>query len=102
VTLLALGAMVAANLRLRAGWALGLSIGLGALHGYQNGAAMAQSRLGLTGLSGVVATVFVVIALTSALVVALRAPWARMAVRVGGSWVAAAGLLMLGWSMRAA
>ena len=29
-------------------------------------------------------------------------PWARIAVRVAGSWIAAAGLLMLGWSLRAA
>ena len=30
----------------------------------------------------------------------LQAHWALIAVRVGGSWIAASGLLMLGWSMR--
>jgi hypothetical protein len=35
-------------------------------------------------------------------VVALRAPWARVAVRVVGSWIAAVGLLVLGWSLRPA
>ena len=34
--------------------------------------------------------------------VALRAPWARIAVRVAGSWIVAIGLLLLGWSFRAA
>jgi len=46
--------------------------------------------------------VFVLVALASAFVVSLRAAWARMAVRVAGSWVAAIGLLMLGWSLRGA
>jgi hypothetical protein len=34
------------------------------------------------------------------LLVLLQAHWALIAVRVGGSWIAASGLLMLGWSMR--
>ena len=33
----------------------------------------------------------------SAAVVPLRAFWARIAVRVAGSWVVAVGILMLGW-----
>jgi urease accessory protein len=32
-------------------------------------------------------------------VVSLRAPWTRIAVRVAGSWVAATGLLLLGWTL---
>jgi hypothetical protein len=44
--------------------------------------------------------VFVLVALTAALVVQLRAHWARIAVRVAGSWIAASGLLMLGWAVR--
>jgi hypothetical protein len=32
--------------------------------------------------------------------VQLRASWARIAVRVAGSWIAASGLLMLGWAVR--
>ncbi len=48
----------------------------------------------------VASAVFVLVALVAAFVAALRAQWARIAVRVGGSWIAASGLLMLGWSMR--
>jgi len=44
--------------------------------------------------------VFVLISLTSAFVVQLQAPWARIAVRVVGSWIVASGLLMLGWAVR--
>ena len=41
-----------------------------------------------------------ILALVAAAVVALRFAWMRIAVRVAGSWVAAIGLLMLGWSLR--
>jgi urease accessory protein len=40
------------------------------------------------------------VALGAALVVALRSGWQRIAVRVAGSWVAAIGLLLLGWAIR--
>ena len=99
---LALGAMVAADLRLRFAWTIGLAVLLGVLNGYLNGSAMAASRLGLPGLAGIVSALFVTVALAAALAVAQRAPWARIAVRVAGSWVAAAGVLLLGWSLRAA
>jgi hypothetical protein len=32
-------------------------------------------------------------------VVSLRMPWTRIAVRVTGSWIAATGLLLLGWTL---
>ncbi len=98
---LALGALVALEARLAPAWVAGLAGAVGAVHGYLNGAAMSAARLGALGLAGVVVTLFVVVALASALVVALRAPWTRVAVRVAGSWIAAIGLLLLGWSFRA-
>jgi len=101
-SLLILGAMVAADLWLRLAWSVALAVLLGLLNGYLNGSAMAGAKLGLTGLAGIVSALFVIVALAAALVVAQRAPWARIAVRVAGSWVAAAGLLLLGWSLRAA
>ena len=54
------------------------------------------------GLVGIVTTLFVTVVLVAALVVGLRAPWSRIAVRVAGSWIAAIGLLLLGWPFRAA
>jgi hydrogenase/urease accessory protein HupE len=101
VSFLVLGGLVAADARLRPEWIAGLALVLGVLHGYSNGSAMAEARLGALGLVGVVSTLFVIVALATALVVALRAPWARIAVRVAGSWIAATGLLLLGWSLRA-
>jgi hydrogenase/urease accessory protein HupE len=99
---LALGGLVAAEARLRPGWVAGLASVVGLLHGYLNGAAMSQAKLGALGLVGIVTTLFVVVALAAAMVVAIRAPWGRIAVRVAGSWIAAIGLLLLGWALRAA
>jgi len=99
---LALGGLVAAEARLQPAWVTGLAVVVGLLHGYLNGSAMAQAKLGALGLVGIVATLFVVVALAAALVVAIRAPWGRIAVRVAGSWIVASGRLLLGWSLRAA
>jgi hydrogenase/urease accessory protein HupE len=102
VSFLALGGLVAAEARLRPEWVAGLALVVGLLHGTLNGAAMSQAKLGALGLVGIVSALFVVVALAAAMVVALRAPWTRIAVRVAGSWIVAIGLLLLGWSFRAA
>jgi hydrogenase/urease accessory protein HupE len=96
-TLLALGALVALDRKLPLGLAAGLAAALGFFHGYLNGSA----KLGVLGLSGVAATLFVVVALVAAFVVSLRASWSRIAVRVAGSWLVAISMLMLGWAFRA-
>jgi hydrogenase/urease accessory protein HupE len=102
VSFLALGGLVAAEARLRPSWVGGLAVVVGVLHGYLNGASMSQAKLGALGLAGIVAALFVLVALAAAMVVAIRAPWGRIAVRVAGSWIVAIGLLLLGWSLRPA
>ncbi len=99
---LILGSLVAAEAPLRPEWVMALAAVVGALHGYLNGAAMAQAKLGTLGLIGIVATLFLLVALVAALVVEIRAAWGRIAVRVAGSWIAAVGLLLLGWALREA
>lgn len=96
-----LGLLVAADLELADGAVAALAAGLGFVHGFWNGPALAGSGPGALGLLGVAAVAFVLVALASALVVSLKAPAARIAVRVAGSWIAAIGLLLLGWSLRA-
>jgi hydrogenase/urease accessory protein HupE len=95
-TLLVLGALVALDRRLPLALVAGFAAALGLFHGYLNGTA----KLGALGLSGVAATLFVVVALAAALVVSLRTPWSRIAVRVAGSWLVAISMLMLGWTFR--
>jgi len=97
---LLLGGLVAtdAKLSLRATTALAALLGL--YHGYLNGAGMGQSLSTVVVLLGLVFAIFVIVALVAAFVVMLRASWTRIAVRVAGSWIAASGLLMLGWAVR--
>jgi len=96
LSFLLLGALIAADLRLPAQVVSGLIVVVGTIHGFFNGIAM-KSGPGISGLLGIAATLFVVVALVSAVVVSLRPAWTRVAVRVTGSWIAAVGLLMLGW-----
>lgn len=76
-----------------------LTCGFGFLHGFLNGTAMAAGG-GSLALFGISLAVFVLVTLVSALVVSLRKYWARITVRVAGSWITAIGLLMLGWTYR--
>lgn len=99
-TFLLLGGLIAmdASLSLRVTTALAALIGL--YHGYLNGTGMGQPGTASLALSGLVFAVFVLVALAAAFVVRLQAAWARIAVRVVGSWIVASGLLMLGWDLR--
>ena len=54
----------------------------------------------ILGLIGIMATLFVIVAIVSAFIVSLKQPWTKIVVRVAGSWVAAMGMLMFGWLMR--
>jgi urease accessory protein len=87
-----LGALVAADWQLPLPVVIGAAVLLGLVHGCVNGAGLAQARSGALGMAGIASALFVV--------VALRAVWARVVVRVAGSWIAAIGLLMLGWTVR--
>ena len=97
---LLLGGLLAADAKLSLRMTTALAALLGLYHGYLNGIGMGQFETAAIALLGLVFAVFVLIALTAAFVVRLHAEWARIAVRVAGSWIAASGLLMLGWAVR--
>jgi hydrogenase/urease accessory protein HupE len=97
---LLLGGLVIADAKLSLHVMTGLAALLGLVHGYLNGTGMGHSWLAVVALIGLTSGVFVLIVLAAAFVVKLRANWARIAVRVAGSWIAASGILMLGWSFR--
>ena len=60
-----------------------------------------QQRIpGSLAIAGIVCGVFVIVALVAGQVAALQKEWARIVVRVAGSWIGAIGLLMLGWAAR--
>jgi urease accessory protein len=95
-----LGGLVASDARLPLGATTLLAAMLGLGHGYMNGSALAQPGLGAVGLLGSAAAVFTLVALAASFVVPLRAAWARLVVRVAGSWIVAIGLLLIGWAIR--
>lgn len=94
------GGLVAANLRLSLALVTTLAALLGVQHGYVNGSGMGVSVAAVLALLGLVSAIFTVVALTAAFVVRLRAEWARIGIRVAGSWIAATGLLLFGWAAR--
>jgi len=99
-TTVALGALAAADGPLPRGWMVAIAVLLGVAHGALNGAVLAQADLGVRGGAGIACAVFVVVSLGAGLVASLKEPWTRAAARVAGSWIAATGLLMLGWGLR--
>jgi hydrogenase/urease accessory protein HupE len=100
ISFVLLGSLVAADARLPLYATTMLAALLGLFHGYLNGTAMAQPGLGALGLLGIVVAVFTLVAVAASFVAPLRASWARVVVRVAGSWIAAIGLLLLGWAFR--
>ena len=100
VWFLLLGGMLAADARLSLRMMTGLAALLGLYHGYLNGTGLGLSLTSAAVLLGLIFSAFVLIALAAAFVVQLKATWARIAIRVAGSWIFASGLLLMGWAVR--
>ncbi|HEY6255914.1 MAG TPA: HupE/UreJ family protein, partial [Xanthobacteraceae bacterium] len=95
-----LGALVAGDLRLPLALVVAIAAALGALHGYDNGHDLAATAGALLAIVGITCSLFAIVSLLAGQVAVLQAQWARLAVRISGSWIGAVGLLMLGWSVR--
>lgn len=96
-----LGTLLAADRPLSFGFVISLAILLGLFHGVLNGAELAKKpSSGEVVAVGVTVGLFVLVSLLAGQAASLRVRWARVAVRVAGSWIAAIGLLMLGWATR--
>ena len=98
--LLLLGALVTLDRPLPRGALTAIAAGSSLLLGAASGQAMAQAGAGVRGVIGSVAALFVTSTLVAAAAVAWQGGWLRLAWRVAGSWLAASGLLLLGWSVR--
>lgn len=99
LSFLILGVLIATDLRLPDSLITLLVITVGIIHGLYNGVTMAGGP-GVSGLLGILATLFVLVSIGSAIVVSLKTGWTRVVVRVTGSWIAAVGLLMFGWMIK--
>jgi len=98
---LLLGALTATDRRLSPAAVVTLAVAICVLHGWLNGAGTVGAKPATVGvLLGVSSAIFVLVAVVAATTVATPWVWARVGFRVTGSWIAAIGLLMLGWEMR--
>lgn len=100
-TFLFVGALIASDRRLPPLSVGSIAASVGVWHGWLNGLGIAQSGQERLSLVGTVSTIFVVVSIAAAGVTASKSPIARIGFRVAGSWMAAIGLLMLGWNVRA-
>jgi len=99
LSLLLLGVLVASDIALPAAVVAGLAGLLGLAHGFLDGVGFLQAGMGkgMLEITGIAVTLFVLVALGAAAAVVAKPMWARTAVRVLGSWIAASGLLWTGW-----
>jgi hydrogenase/urease accessory protein HupE len=101
IVTIAFGVLVAADRPLPMPPVVGCAAVLGLLHGGLNGIELGpQSSVGFS-VVGVAVALFVVVSLLAGQVISVQAAWGRIVVRVAGSWIAASGLFMLGWAVRA-
>ncbi len=96
LSFLLLGLLIAADFRLPPRTFALLAICIGLVHGFFNGIALKDGPA-IFGLLGITGMLFVLVALAAAAVVSLSSTWARIVVRVLGSWTIAIGILMIGW-----
>ena len=100
VWFLLIGGLLALDAKLSLRVTTAIAAFLGLYHGYLNGAGLGLSFPSAAALLGLIFAVFVLVALAAAFVIQLQASWARIAVRVVGSWIFASGLLLMGWAVR--
>jgi urease accessory protein len=99
LVLLMAGGLVAADLRLSSRASMACVGVIGVAVGYSNGLATAQFPHPVRAALGATAAIFAAASLVAAAASAATG-WKKIAVRVAGSWIAASGLLALGWALR--
>jgi hydrogenase/urease accessory protein HupE len=99
LTLLIVGGLVAADLKVLRNFLPIIAMALGFLQGYLNGVSFGAANGIILILLGTAIVSFVIVALGAGLVVGVQG-WRRIVVRVAGSWMAAIGILLAGWAIR--
>lgn len=97
---LGVGGLLAANRDLRPAIAAAIGVALGLVRGVADLVGVAGSLAHALTLVGMGTSVFVVFALAVSVTLPMRRLWMIVAARVGGSWLAALGLLFAGWILR--
>ena len=95
-----IGILLAANIGLPAALCAFLGASLGLVRGMADLSGVEESITHALSLLGMTASVFAVFAIAASLTIPLKRLWIIVAARVGGSWIAALGLLLVGWIVR--
>jgi hypothetical protein len=100
ILFLAIGGLLASDLDVPAEIGAAVAAALGGVRGAADLSGVSPSFAhGLT-LIGMTASVFVAFAIATSLTLPLQRAWMVIAARVSGSWLAALGLLLVGWIAR--
>jgi len=97
-----IGLLVALAVRLPAAVFLGLSLLVGLANGYENGEAMVYNTDRFLFICGVTAIGYAFATLALALVTLFlegKGGWRTIALRAGGSWIAAVGIMVAGFQL---
>ena len=97
---LAIGGMLSADLKVPAEAGAAVATALGLVRGAADLAGVSPSFAHALTLIGMSASVFVVFAIAASITLPLQRAWMVIAARVSGSWLAALGLLLVGWIAR--
>lgn len=95
---LLVGGLLAADVKLSRARTTLFAILLGAICGGMGGS-LGSDQSGLLAMLGGALSVAVMLALLSSLALPLRQEWQRLTVRIAGSWIAAVGILLVGWAV---
>lgn len=95
-----IGILLAADFALPTLLCAALGAGLGLIRGMADLAGVEESVPHALSLLGMTAGVFCVFAIAASLTIPLKQAWMIITARVGGSWLAALGLLLVGWIVR--
>ena len=98
--LLALGGLLASDIRLATPFCAAIAVTVGLIRGAADLAGAPAEAGSLLDLFGMCAAAFALFALAASVTLPLKRFWMIVAARVAGSWVAAAGLLLAGWIIR--
>ena len=92
--------LVTSNLRCPLFLLATLGVLIGVIFGISNGGEFVSLGNSVLPLFGVITSVFVLMSCVTAISIKNHSGWRHIVIRVLGSWIAAASLLMIGWELR--
>ncbi|MGA2053305.1 MAG: HupE/UreJ family protein [Opitutales bacterium] len=102
-TFLVPGLLALSDLTVPAAVVAGLAVLIGLIHGVLDAFGLRAegitTAVGVLQFLGMAILLFILIPLFAAAVIATQQTWLRIVARVLGSWIAAAGILLLGWAI---